>query len=34
MDYLEYMDLIIMDATNMNLPRAKRIESENREKTV
>lgn len=33
-DYLEYMDLIIMDAANMNLPRAKRIESENREKTV
>ncbi|PFX18945.1 uncharacterized protein LOC111338848 [Stylophora pistillata] len=33
-DHLDYMDLIIMDAVNMNLPRAKKIENENREKTV
>ena len=30
-DYLDYMDMIIMDASNVNLPRAK---LENGEKTV
>ena len=30
-DYLDYMDMIIMDASNLNLPRAK---LENGEKTV
>lgn len=28
-DYLDYMDLIIMDANNVNLPRAK-METEER----
>ena len=32
MDYLDYMDLIIMDAANMNIPRAEKVESG--EKTV
>lgn len=31
-DYLDYMDLIIMDATNMNLPRAKKVDTG--EKTI
>ena len=31
MDYQDYLDLVIMDASNINLPRAK---TESEEKTV
>lgn len=31
MNYMEYMDMIIMDASSVNLPRAK---SESEEKTI